>query len=225
MVIAFLLLAQADELQDVLRQLREERSAYYQRQRSRQEAIDAARQATKRLEGEVAELKSRDAEAAKQLAEVNGELDVLRKEDAAAARLAAELAPALDQAVKDGRRFVEEGFDYRRKDRLARLDSANESLGERAGRYWGFLQEELRIARSGEAYSAPIPLDGGRVKPARVFRVGHLLQGFVTEDALEAGYEVGKAWKVVTPDQAPRDAVEILDRRRAPSLLRLPVKR
>lgn len=230
MVIALLLLVQTDPLEDVLRQLREERAAWYQRQRSRQERLDGLRQTTRRLEAETAELKSREAEADKQLAEVGGELAGLRKEEEGGTARAGQLAPALDQAFAEGKTFVAEGLDYRRKDRLARLeaDPAVHSPGERLGRYWSFLQEELRIARSGEAYSASIPLDGGRVKPARIFRVGHLLQGYVTEDGLEAGYESAGAWKAAgTParDQAARDAIEILDRRRAPSLLKLPVKR
>ncbi|HEX7899661.1 MAG TPA: DUF3450 family protein [Planctomycetota bacterium] len=230
MIVLLLALAQADPLEDVLRQLREERAAWYQRQRARQERLDGLRQTTRRLEGETAELKTREAEADKQLTDVGAELATLRKEEEVGTARAAELGPSLDRAFAEGKAYVAAGLDYRRKDRLARLevDPGVHSPGERLGRYWSFLQEELRVARSGEAYSAAIPLDGGRVKPARIFRVGHLLQGYVTEDGLESGFETAGAWKPAgTParDQAARDAIEILDRRRAPALLKLPVKR
>ena len=94
-------------------------------------------------------------------------------------------------------------------------------------RYWAFLQEELRIARSGEAYTSQVPLDGGRIKPARLFRVGHLVQGFVTEDGLESGLETPAGWeRAVDPetDRVVRAAIDILDRRRAPALLRVPIR-
>ena len=90
--------------------------------------------------------------------------------------------------------------------------------------YLGELGAEVLVKRNDELSVEAIR----RLKPARIFRVGHLLQGYVTEDGLESGYEAAGAWKAAgspARDQAARDAIEILDRRRAPALLKLPVKR
>src|SRR5436190_22771689 len=82
-----------DELRATLKTLREERAAYYQRRRSRTEALDAARAPVKRLEVELSELRTHQQEADKNLGEVHAELDKLRKDEAADVFSAA-LSPA-----------------------------------------------------------------------------------------------------------------------------------
>lgn len=220
-MIALLLMVQADELQDVLRALREERAAAYTRRRARDAEITAARAPVRRLESEVAELRLKEAEADKSLLDVHEEIAQLRKADAEEAEAAKLLAPELDAATASFKDFVEKGIPYRRADRLARLGSGG-AEPDRVVRAWTFAQEELRIARSGESYTADVELPGGRVKPARLFRTGHLLLGYVTEDGLESGLWRNGAW---TPDDAVRPAVEMLDRRRPPAFLLLPVER
>lgn len=212
-----------DELQEALRMLRSERAEAYSRRRARAAEIEAARAPLRRLEGEIAELKAREAETGKGLEEARTELDQLRKAAAAEAETAALLAPELESSFAWFRAFVEKGIPYRRDDRLLRLGGPG-SPPDRVGRAWSFAQEELRIARSGEAWSAEVALPGGRAKPARLFRTGHLLLGYVTEDGLESGLWYGGAW---TPDENPaiRQAVEMLDRRRPPGLLLFPVER
>lgn len=216
--------APADELQDVLRTLREEREAYYARQRARTSSLEEARQPLRRLDAELAELRARQQETEKNLLEASADLERLDAELASLRDASGPLPAALDAFQADALRFVQEGPDYRRADRLARLGSGGPPA-ERLGRAWTFLQEELRLARSGETYSAEIPLGDGVRKPARVFRVGHLLQGYVTEDGLHAGLETPSGWAPADPGVAPavRAAVEMLDRRRAPGLLLLPV--
>ena len=214
----------ADELQDVLRTLREERAAYYARQRARAASIEEARQPLRRLDAELAELRARQDDAGKHLLETRSDLERLSAELETLRAASAPLPSALDAFQNDALRFVQEGPDYRRADRLARLGSGGPTA-DRLGRAWSFLQEELRLARSGETYSAEIPLGDGVRKPARVFRFGHLLQGYVTEDGLHAGLETPPGWSPAPPDVEPalRAAVEMLDRRRAPGLLLLPV--
>ena len=210
------------ELHDVLRTIREERTAAYARRRARAVEIENARAPVARLEGEIADLKLREEETDKHLAEVGAELARLRTETEAVAAQAAVYPAALKAAVDEAAAFVRSGPEYRRADRLQRLRPESPDLGL----YWTFLQEELRIARSGEAYSAEVTLDGGRRKPARLFRVGHLLQGYVTEDGLDAGLEGPRGWTpAASPaqDKAIREAVEMLDRRRPPGLLRFPL--
>ena len=105
---------------------------------------------------------------------------------------------------------------------------AARKLSDQLGRFWSFLQEELRVARSGETYSAEVPIGGGKAKPARIFRVGHLALGYVTEDGEQSGLWDGAQWVAArSPEEehALRDAVETLDRRRAPTLLPIPLLR
>jgi hypothetical protein len=212
-----------DELQDVLRTLRDERAAAYGRRRARAAEIESARSPLRRLEGDLAELKAKEAEADRALAELRRELGELGA--AAAADQAAEnaLAPELEASAAFFRELVDQGLPYRQDERRARLGGPG-PVPDRLGRAWTFAQEELRIARSGEAWSADVPLPGGRAKPARIFRTGHLLAGFVTEDGAESGLWSAGAW---TPreDPAIRRAVDMIDRRLPPGLLRLPVER
>ncbi|HVR84773.1 MAG TPA: DUF3450 family protein [Planctomycetota bacterium] len=218
----------ADELQGLVRKLREKRTGFYGRHRTRSEQLDSFRNSAKRLDTELAELRGRETEADRNLAEVRADLEKLRGEEAAD-RLRASLGPELEKSIREGHDFIERGIPYRVQDRAQRLGAPGDgSLSDKLSRYWSFLQEEIRVARSGEALSADIPLGGGRAKPARIFRVGHLVMGYVTEDGLEAGLWNGSQWvPAADPSQEKtiREAVDILDRRRAPALLALPVLR
>jgi septal ring factor EnvC (AmiA/AmiB activator) len=212
--------APADELGAVLKRLRELRSTAYAKQRARAAETEAARAPLPRLEAELAELATREAELDRQLAELGREVEGLKTGESALRKTEEAQKGLLDAAAEEGRQAAGSGPPFRLDERRARADGAKESVA----RYWSFLQEELRLARSGEAYSAEVPLSGGRRKPARCFRVGHLFGGFVTEDGLEAGRWDGTAWVAPsTPEEerAIRDAVETLDRHRAPALLRL----
>ncbi|MFO0982626.1 MAG: DUF3450 family protein [Planctomycetota bacterium] len=111
---------------------------------------------------------------------------------------------------------------------FARLepDAAELAPEQRLERFWTFVQEELRLARGAELYTIELSLDRTHAKHALVFRVGQLLQGFLTEDGLEAGLEEPGGWQVARApalERAVRAAVEMLNRQRAPALLALPV--
>lgn len=220
----------ADELRDLLKKLREERAGYYQRQRSRTDEIDKARAAIRKLDADLADLKARETEADLGLADVRGDVDKLREEEKAYEASRDKVLPALAAFEKEAKAFVESGPPYRVQDRLLRLTGpgATPAAPERLGRVWEFLQEELRVARSGEAFTADVPVDRDRVKPSRVVRVGHLFLAYVAEDGVESGLWIpGKGWtRAATPDQdrAIREALRMLDRHRAPGLLRLPVE-
>jgi hypothetical protein len=217
-----------EELETLVRKLREDRAAYYSRHRARKEQLDSARSAERRLEPELAELRSREGDLERTLAEAKADLEKLKKErEKDSLRLL--LIPEVEKSIREGKDWIGQGIPYRVDDRLLRLgDPAGGTLQDKLSRYWSFLQEEVRIARSGEALSMEVPLTRGRAKPARVFRVGHLILGYVTEDGLEAGLWNGKEWassSTVQEEKAVRQAVDILDRRRAPELLSLPVFR
>ena len=213
----------ADELREAVRALREERAAAYARRRTRAAEIEAARAPIRRLDSDVAELKLKEEEADKGLLDVQSELAQLKAAAAAEKAVGQALAPELDATAAFLKDFVRQGLPYRQNDRLARLGDGG-TPAERVSRAWAFAQEELRIARSGESYTADVALSGNRVKPARLFRTGHLLLGYVTEDGAESGLWKKGGW---TPDENPsiRQAVEMLDRRRPPGLLLFPVER
>jgi hypothetical protein len=182
--------------------------------------MEAARAPLPRLEAELAEFKTRESEVDRQISEIRAEVDKLKASESALAAAQAGLKSVLEGAAAELRRAVESDIPFRLEERLVRAEGAKESLA----RHWTFLQEELRLARSGEAFTTEIPLSGGRRKAARCFRVGHLFAGYVTEDGLETGRWDGKAWVPAgSPEEerSIREAVEILDRRRAPALLRL----
>jgi hypothetical protein len=218
----------AEDLQGLVRKLREARAGFYQRHRTRLEQLEAARSPVRRLEIELGDLRAQDTRLDRSLAEARVSLEKLRQEEASDRRRA-ELGPELEKSIREGREFIDRGIPYRVSDRSGRLGAPGDgSLSDRLGRYWSFLQEEVRVARSGEALSMEVPLSGGRAKPSRVFRVGHLVMGFVTEDGLEAGLWNGSQW--VPPsdpleEKTIREAIDILDRRRTPTLLTLPVLR
>jgi multidrug efflux pump subunit AcrA (membrane-fusion protein) len=209
-----------DDLGTVLARLRDVRASAYSRQRARAAEIEAARAPGPRLEAELAEFKTREAEVDRQIAEIRAEVEKLKASESALAAAQAGLNSALEGAAAERRRAVAAGIPFHLEERLVRAEGTKESLA----RHWTFLQEELRLARSGEAFTSEIPLPGGRRKSARCFRVGHLFAGYVTEDGLETGRWDGKAWVPAgSPEEerSIREAVEILDRRRAPALLRL----
>ncbi|MBI3270902.1 MAG: DUF3450 family protein [Planctomycetes bacterium] len=218
----------AAELQTVLAKLREARAAGYERQRARAAELERVRRPLRQLEGEIAELKAREADTDKELAAVREELAGLRREEVASDAAKAVAAPELDRAVARAAAFVAGGIPYRVEDRAQRLAGAADCTrpqADRFARYWAHLQEELRIARSGEAYTADVPLGAARVKPARLFRVGHLALGYLTEDGRESGLFLNGGWTPSRTTEAAeriRAAIEMLDRRRGPALLPLP---
>lgn len=224
-MILLLLLVQpdpADELRDVVRALREERAAAYARRRARAAEIEAARAPLKRLEIELSELRQKEAESEKALADARAELDSLRSAAAAEDAAAKALGPPLEAAFAHFKELVRAGIPYRRDERAARLGEGG-AAPERLARLWTFAQEELRVARSGEAWTAEVALPDGRAKPARLFRAGHLLCGFVSEDGREGGFWSNGAW-AAGQDEDVRKAVEMLDRQRPPGFLLFPIQ-
>lgn len=217
------------ELAATLRELRSLRESYYARRQSTAARIDRTRAEVTKLDGEVNELTAERDELDERARTTETELTDLTAENT---KLDGELAAsneAIQRFAKDAKGLVEGGLPYRLQSRLAALDgvTAAPSARDAFGRLWSFFEEEMRIARSGETYSDEIDLGDGRQKHARFVRAGKLFLGFVTEDAADVGlWRQDRGWitdpTVVDPD-AVRSAVEILDRRRAPEYVVLPV--
>lgn len=220
----------AEELERVLAELRDLRRGFYGDRRALEAQIDGMRVAITRLEAEVGtldeqrvELETEQRAAKAAVTELNGALETARAErkaivDACVRFAAAERGP------------VESGLPVRLDRRLGRLDVVRDATtgAEAFGGAWSFFQEELRLARSGEMLGDRAKLPDGREKNARMVRVGHHFLGLVTEDGADVALWVpGEGW-VTDPTrvhpEAVRTAVDIFDRRRVPTLVRLPLR-
>lgn len=221
--------SEAEELTEVLAEMRGLRERYYAEKQQRTAAIAEARNRVTKLEADVRELEDQQraleestATLRKEVAELEGQQVELAQERSVVQKLVARFATV-------AREHVASSIPYRREPRAARIAGVEElSVAEAFGRLWSFFEEETRIARSGEAYTDEIELPDGRRKSARFLRVGKHILGFVTEDGVDAGlWRDGEGWvadAARVDGDAIRDALEILDRRRAPELVTLPVK-
>ncbi len=227
------------ELRDLVRTLRQERQAHYRTLRERTRKIDETRAACEKLKTELADLRARENELDETSTEVLGDVERLRhnvnRDNAAQLKLTADL----DQTVKHVTRMVEEGIPYRVDERRGWSTSdANSEAGDdtsrpgdRLARLWSLFQEEMRIARSGETCTARLALNAERVQHVRLFRVGHQILGYVTEDGTAAGIWFPRAsgadWRhdlTGPPADSVRTAVGILDRRQRPRYVSLPAR-
>ncbi|HXG63088.1 MAG TPA: DUF3450 family protein [Planctomycetota bacterium] len=217
------------ELEKIVRALREERAAYYERRRARAARLEEARSAEKKLSAEIAEFRRREEEIDRESAGIRAEVEHLSREAEAVERARRTLEPGLERLRVRALSHVEAGLPYRREDRAARLRPAapGEGVSALLGRLAAHVEEEIRVARTGETWTAEVPVGEGRLRHARIFRVGHHAAGFVTEDGREAGLWLpAQGWtRDLSPEEreAVRRAVEILDRREAPGLVLLPV--
>lgn len=213
------------ELQQLVKTLHEERVAYGRRRRERERQIEEMRAALVGLEAEAAEAKGRREELDGALQKLRDEVKKLKDAEAEAARVRTATAAALEPALTHARASLDAGLPSRLAERRQRLEGDG-TPDEALIRYWSFVQEELRLARSGEGYTDSITLADGRVKHAHFVRVGRTLLAYATEDGQNVGFWEGTAWNHAPDLQtqtAIRRAVEILSRRRLPEWLMLPV--
>src|SRR5258708_27608430 len=91
----------AEDLQGLVRKLREERTAFYGRHRTQSEQLESVRTSARRLDTELAELRGREMEADRNLGEVRAEVEKLRGEEAADS-LRVSLGSALEQSIREG---------------------------------------------------------------------------------------------------------------------------
>jgi FtsZ-binding cell division protein ZapB len=225
-------------LEGLIRQLRELRSDYYLRKANDEAKLQTASRNSDLLEAELEELRRQQADLDRLIQQYKSESQDLRDQLASRAALQAAVRRHSHAFHSAQKAAIENVAPYKQPDRIERLEAACQdvndanavSIAEQLGRIWSYVQEEMRLARSSETYSAQAPSDDGASPHARYFRVGQLILGYDTEDNRRAGMWLnlpdGKGWVSFTdPKQAAqvRDAVEILDRRQGPKLLMLPV--
>ena len=228
----------SERLEELIRRLRQERSAYYV-QKARQEArIEKARENHKVLQEELDELRRQEAEADQQLRKYEAEVEDLKEQLAPRTTLENILAGQIKPFLTSQRAAIENGIPYKQKERIARLEAArgdpNETsripAADQLGHIWNYAQEELRLARSSETYTARAKIEDESSPYARFFRVGQKILGYMTEDgrlaAIWSSLQDDKDWMFVTDMKQSgqiRSAVEILDRRQGPKLVTLPI--
>jgi hypothetical protein len=229
-----------EELENVLRQIRELREGYYAHKQAQEERIQALSEQTGALRAEQEALKTEEASLRRSVQELASEsVDTGGKRERYGLLLK-ETPGLLKPFVERQRAAVQSGLPYRLDERLAPLRRLEAELAAQKPRLsalietvWLFVEGELREAAEGSAYTGEIDLPGGRKKPARFCHVGNVFLGFMTEDGQERGFAVlprepGGAcrWELGGSDRTMleiRDSVWILDRKAPPRLLLLPV--
>jgi len=229
----------SEELRVVLGKLREERAAYYERQRNRAGQIEEAHSNSQKLEKQLTELREREEDIDRELAKLKNDVEQLRQEEQANVSAQLQLTDKIDKWIFNAAKMVEQGIPYRKEERLKRLTGSVENensrqtpyLSDKLGGCWSFFQEEMRIAGSGESFTGQVSVGDDRLRHARLCRVGHQILGYLTEDGSETGIwlpgQDGLCWRHSSsgPEaEAIRAAVEILDHRERPRLISVPVE-
>jgi hypothetical protein len=227
----------SERLEELIRRLRQERSAYYVQKAQYEAKIERVRQNRKVLQDELNELRRQEAEADRQLRTYEAEVEDLKEQLVSRATLEDVLKEQIQPFLVDQRAAIEEGIPYKQKERIARLEAAigdanapSLSVADQLGYIWNYAQEELRLARSSETYSARAKTQDESSPYARFFRIGQKILGYITEDgrlaAMWSWLPHDKDWLFITDTKQAgqiRDAVEILDRRQGPKLVILPI--
>ena len=227
-----------DELHSIVQTLREERMAYYEKQRQLESHIQQKQNDLVALENKVAQLRTSEEQADQDLQRIEQDIQQLELELRSKKARQEQIQKTMDNWIVQGRKAVDEGVPFRQKERRERLISVAPEQSENAsitaadtlGRIWNFFQEEMRLARSGETFTEQIDIAKNRLKYAQLFRVGHQILGYLTEDGRETGLWLEqngrKQWQHALAEEDANTAltaVEILDRQQQPKLISLPV--
>ena len=225
-------------LQDLIRRLRQERSAYYTQKAQHDIQMQKAHQNLKILQDELDDLHRQEAELNQQLRKYEIEVEDTKGKLVLRNNLQNLIRQQITPFILGQRATIENGIPYKLKERIARLEAVSNvlsdpnliSVSDQLGHVWNYAQEEFRLSRSPETYTARAPAKDGSTPYARYFRVGQLILGYVTEDgrqtAIWSSLLDNKGWQMITDQKQSsqiRSAVEILDRRQAPKLVILPI--
>ena len=225
-------------LEELIRQLRQERSAYYAQKAKSESQIEKARENRKVLQGELDDLCRQEAESDQQLQKYEAEVNDLKGQLSSKTSLENAVREQIQPFLVSQQDAIEKGIPYRQQERIERLEAvggdpnapSRSSAADQLGLVWNYVQEELRFARSSETYTARAKTDDKASPYARFFRVGQKILGYITEDGRQAAIwssltHQGEWLSITDAKQASqiRSAVEILDRRQGPKLVTLPV--
>lgn len=228
----------SEQLEYLISQLRQQRSAYYMQKTRLDAEVEKTRENRTTLQTEFDDFNKQEAESDRQLRKYEAEVKEFKEQLVQKESLDNVLRNQVKPFCANQRTAIENGIPYKQQGRIARLEAAigdangpdSVSASNRLGHVWNYAQEELRLARSSETYSARAKTDDESSPYARFFRVGQKILGYITENgkhaAIWSSLKDSKCWMPVTDKKQSvqiRSAVEILDRRQGPKLVTLPV--
>ena len=228
----------SEQLEDLIRQLRQERAAYYVQKARLEAQTKKARENQKILQTELDDLRKQEDESDQQIQKYEAEVGNLEEQLVLKESLENIMDNQVRPFIANQQVAIEKGIPYKQQQRIERLEAAvgdanapdAVSVSDKLGHIWNYTQEELRLARSSETYTARARTDGESSPYARFFRVGQKILGYITEDGRQAAIwsslRDDKKWMIIddTKQSAQiRSAVEILDRRQGPKLVTLPI--
>ena len=228
----------SEQLEDMIRRLRQERSAYYAQKARLETQTEKARENRKILQAELDDLRKQHEESDQQLLKYETEVGNLKEQLVLKESLENVLADRIRQFFPNQQAEIKNGIPYKQQERIGRLEGVigdvnapdSVSASDQLGHVWNYAQEELRLARSSETYTARAKTDDESSPYARFFRVGQKIIGYITEDsrhaAIWSSLKDGKPWVPIADAKQStqiRSAVEILDRRQGPKLVTLSI--
>ena len=226
------------ELRSVVQTLREERSAFYEKQQQFESNIQQKHDDLADFDSQLSELRIQEAQVDQDLARIEQDVSKLTSELQSHQSRQAQWQKSMDQWIHRGLLSVGAGIPFRQSQRRKLLAPQQQeaaepesfNAAETLGQIWSFFQEEMRLAQSGETYTQPLDIGDQRVKYVQIFRLGHQVLGYLSEDGQETGLWLAqngtKQWQhklMHKDDRAVRDAVEILNRRQEPKFISLPI--
>jgi FtsZ-binding cell division protein ZapB len=229
----------SDQLWELIRILREERTAFGQQQTKLNEKIDETRDTIQILQQKHDELKTKHDRLDNKIAGIQQKIESMKQNTANDKSACLILNRQIDNFVSTASERIRTAIPYKKEKRLSRLPerSQEETLESSAAisddfaRIWSFAEEEFRIATSGETFTSQITLDDETKPYARLFRVGHQMLGFFAEEGSSTGLwmsgESGNQWLTMTSYfkmSSVVKAIDILDRNTAPALVQIPVQ-
>jgi TolA-binding protein len=228
----------SEQLEDLIRRLRQERAAYYMQKARLEAEIEKARENQKILDTELDDLRKQHEESDQQLQKYEAEAVNLKEQLVLKESVENVLDNRIRPFIANQQAAIENGIPYKQQERTERLEAAVGdanapdvvSVSDKLGHIWNYAQEELRLARSSETYTARAKTDGESSPYARFFRAGQEILGYITEDgrqgAIWSSLQDDKKWMPIDDTKQAaqiRSAVEILDRRQGPRLVTLPI--
>jgi len=228
----------SERLEELIRKLRQERSAYYTQKAEYESRIQKARENRRILREELEEVRRQESQTDRQIRQYQDEVDDLKIQLELRSSLEDVISRHIEPFLIKHRTAIEKGIPYKQEERIARLegvgvdvnDVSTGSVADRLAQVWNYGQEELRLARSSETYSARAKAMEDAAPHARYFRVGQKILGYVTEDgrktAMWLSFSDESEWVFITDARQSAQissAVEILDRRQGPRLVTLPI--
>ncbi len=214
----------------LLRELREVRESYYEYREEAARRLDAARSTVSVLERKVEDLLEEERKLDSHIHSMRKEISALEKERRLLVSRRERVRKEIGKFVETMKGMILCGIPYNQGERVGLLDAVGDRgvpLSDAVRMIWSFFREELHFARSSETYTDVVDLPDGRRKHARILRVGKVFLGFVTEDGEDVGIWIkGRGWVTdLLPGEKEgiRRGVEVLDRKRAPEWVLLPV--